>query len=279
MKYLSSLAIVSLMALSFMLAGCQRDKQVQAVVVDKVRDPLALENAVSIASDQHLLQFQANSAGDKALRDFETATGCRIGLNKLSVELVGVKNNDLVIARRELMAGINTLAALDSERLAVAVSIDKTFQANAKAKTKTTVALQWSPIGIITRSALAKDPVSDSTALRTISGPDQLENAELQSARISAANWRNLLGNNPNLNTAWTFTLPSESEEKYSVELFQMAINKKAEHPNCAYALMSFLLTPMMQAELAKEWQTVPVVKAACYGRTELDEQGCINFR
>jgi hypothetical protein len=276
MKYLSSTFIIFLMMTSLMLMGCQRDKPVQTVVIDTLRDPLALENSVSIASDLHLLQFPSNSTGDKALRDFESATGCTIGLNKLSVELVGVKNNDLVIARRELMAGLNVLANLNGERLADAAAIDKNFQTNTKAKTA--LALQWSPIGTITRSTLAANVATDSKPLLTISGPDQLENPALQSARISLANWKNLIGNNANLNTAWTFAFPAESEEKYSIELFQMAINKKAEHPNCAYALMSFLLTPMMQAELAKEWQTAPVVKAACYGRAELNEQGCKNL-
>jgi hypothetical protein len=270
------LTIIVLSLFSLILSGCQPNKMAQAIVVDKVRDPLAFENSVLIASDQHFLQFQANSAGDKALRNFENATGCMIGLNKLSVELVGVKNSDLVIARRELMSGFNLLANLDNERLAVASTIDKSFQTNAKAKTA--LALQWSPIGTITRSTLDVDVVTESKPSLTIFGPDQLDNPELQLARISLANWKNLLANNANLNTAWTFAFPDGSEENYSIELFQMAINKKAEHPNCAYALMSFLLTPMIQAELAKEWQTAPVVKAACYGRAELNAHGCKNL-
>jgi hypothetical protein len=273
MKYLSSKPTILLTIVSLALIGCKPDKPVQTVVVDKIRDPLALENTVSIASDQHLLQFPSNSPGDKALRDFESATGCNIGLNKLSVELVGVKDNDVVIARRELIASFNVLATLDQERINASESIDSRFE--TKAKAKKTLALQWSPIGSITRSTLEADVALNSTSLPVISGVDQLENPELKSARISLANWKNLLGTNPNLNTAWTFVLPAEGKEEYSTDVFQIAINKKASHPNCAYALISFLLTPMMQAELAKEWQTAPVVKAACYGRDELNAQGC----
>jgi hypothetical protein len=263
--------LFSVAAACVLISACQRQQPTPTMVASAAQDPLALESKVSIISDGPMLMFDAGTSGDKALREFEAATGCQIGLSKLAIEIGDIQKFDLLIANRNVINDLSQrkqLTALQIERLASVSSIDKKYQSN----NPHALALQWSPMGVLNRPGTNQSkvpPIVDQSSV--IMNAEQLKNPELTSALISLRYWRDIVATQPEVSAQWAFSMVPDG----TPEIYQMAMAKQAQHPNCAYALMQYLLTPRLQAELAKEWNTVPVVSAACYGNDVLGEQGC----
>jgi hypothetical protein len=257
-----------LLTMLVVLGACHRDLGNQSTDKNTAQDPLAYESQVSVTSDYQMLAFDTGSSGDMALRDFSAATGCGIKINKLSFEIAGVKDHDLIIADHERMQdlfGRNQLLMLDVKRIRSMQNLDTSFKLESDAMQ----ALQWSPMGLLERK---DDKVTEKIELAgvpRVSGIDDLTNISLKSAAVSKARWQDLTDGNEYLKAAWQFRLPAKEQSVDEPEIYQMAINKHAKNINCSYALMEFLLTPRMQSELARQWHTLPVVKSACYGANE----------
>jgi spermidine/putrescine-binding protein len=255
-----------------LLAACSRDTAgPQPEAVTPV-SPLSLEATVSVISDYQMLNFDFGSEGDKALREFTAATGCLVKINKLSFDITGLQQHDLVIAESANMRDLRErklLADIDLKRVgsgATADTIDKRFISKAN----TYFPLQWSPVGVLRRVGVATDGAAlDAKKLSLVRGPSDLENTRLDKVAISAEAWQLMLDNTPEIKTQWQFA-SADAGSALSPHVYQMAINKQLKNPHCTYALMEFLLIPKVQIELAKQWRTVPVVKSACYGNNAL---------
>jgi hypothetical protein len=259
-----------------LLTACSRDVSGPPRELVTPVSPLSLEGTVSVISDYQMLAFDSGSEGDKALREFTGATGCVVKINKLSFDITGLKQHDLVIAESRNLRDLRErklLAQIDFKRIGSVISA-QTIDGRFISKSNSYFPLQWSPLGVLRRvgyqpaASERNSAENNAEKLSLVRGPGDLDNTSLNEVAISAEAWKLMLDNRPEIKTQWQFA--ADSDSALPPHVYQMAINKQLKNPHCTYALMQFLLIPKVQIELAKQWRTVPVVKSACYGNNAL---------